>query len=146
MINKPSTQFISTLNSKQNSIFIGLLSVLTEREANEVMENWSTYFNETGSIFNGLNSFAKEVCQNYGVVDQQRDLLRALHRALLQTGNEPNINGLKENLQSKSSIESTKDLDENDYSTLFTEQVISSPEFLTISKFISKYSRFIRTI
>jgi hypothetical protein len=131
MINKPSTQFISTLNSKQNSIFIGLLSVLTEIEANEVMENWSTYFNETGSIFNGLNSFAKEICQNYGVVDQQRDLLRALHRTLLHTGNEPDINGLKENLQSKSYIESTKDLDDNDYSTLFTEQVISSPEFLT---------------
>lgn len=131
MTNKENSEFITTLISKQNSIFIGLLSVLTEAEANEVMEKWSTYFNETGSIFNGLNSFAKEVCLNYGIDDQQRDLLRALHRALLQTDNDSNTNGLKENLVRKPSIVATTELDRNEYSTSFTEQAISTPEFLT---------------
>jgi hypothetical protein len=131
MTNKINTEFISTLISKQNSIFIGLLSVLTEAEANEVMEKWSTYFNETGSIFNGLNSFAKEVCLNYGIADQQRDLLRALHRALLQTGNDSNSNGLKENSVQKPSIEATTELDSNEYLTSFPEEAITSPEFLT---------------
>lgn len=135
---KPISEYISTLNSKQNSVFIGLLSVLTEVEANEVMEKWSTYFNETGSIFNGLNSFAKEVCLDYGIVDRQRDLLRALHRALLQTDNESNTNGTKEILLSKSSIESTKDISSNEKSASLTEHVISTPEFLTFQSLFLK--------
>lgn len=131
MTNKANSEFITTLISKQNTIFIGLLSVLTEAEANEVMEKWSTYFNETGSIFNGLNSFAEEVCLNYGIADQQRDLLRALHRALLQTDNVSNTNGLKENLVRKPPIVATTELDSNEHPTSFTEQTISTPEFLT---------------
>jgi hypothetical protein len=106
MANNLNSQLTYTQNSKQNAIYLGLQSVLTEAEANEVIVKWSAYFNETGSIFNGLNSFAKEVCQSYGIADQQRDLLRSLHRALLHGDNDLNAKALKENVRIKPLITS----------------------------------------
>ena len=146
MNNNQNSQLTNIQNSKQNSIYLGLQSVLTEAEANEVIEKWATYFNGTGSIFNGLNSFAKEVCQNYGIADQQRDLLRALHRALLHGDNDSGVNTLKESVHSKISIEttnkyaveSTKELDSGAYSTSSTDQAITSPEFITFQSLLLK--------
>lgn len=129
-------------NSKQNALYLGLQSVLTEAEANEVIEKWSTYFNENESIFNGLNSFAKEVCQSYGIVDQQKDLLRALHRALLHGDNDVNTKSLKDNIRNRFSIESATEssieLDNSDYTALFSQQAISTPEFLTFQSLFLK--------
>lgn len=146
MNNNQNSQLTNIQNSKQNSIYLGLQSVLTEAEANEVIEKWATYFNGTGSIFNGLNSFAKEVCQNYGIADQQRDLLRALHRALLHGDNDSGANTLKENVRSKISIETTnesavesiKEFDNSVYLTSSSDQAISSPEFITFQSLILK--------
>lgn len=146
MANNQNSQSTTTQNSKQNSIYLGLQSVLTEAEANEVIEKWSTYFNGTGSIFNGLNSFAKEVCQSYGIADQQRDLLRALHRALLHGDNDVSAKGLKVSTRNKSLIEpaiesateSTYELDNSDYTTLFSPLAINSPEFLTFQSLFLK--------
>ena len=146
MANNQNSQSTTTQNSKQNSIYLGLQSVLTEAEANEVIEKWSTYFNGTGSIFNGLNSFAKEVCQSYGIADQQRDLLRALHRALLHADNDVSAKGLKDSTRNKlliepaieSTTESTYELDNSDYTTLFSPLAINSPEFLTFQSLFLK--------
>ncbi|MDI1362341.1 hypothetical protein [Methylotenera sp.] len=146
MTNNQNSQSTTIQNSKQNSIYLGLQSVLTEAEANEVIEKWSSYFNGTGSIFNGLNSFAKEVCQSYGIADQQRDLLRALHRALLHGDNDANAKGFKDNAHNKTPIESaieftiepSNELDQSDYTTIFTQQAINSPEFLTFQSLLLK--------
>jgi hypothetical protein len=140
MTNNLSAQLTTVQISKQNSIYLGLQSVLTEVEANEVIEKWSTYLNGTGSIFNGLNSFAKEVCQNYGIPDQQRDLLRALHRALLHGDNNVNAQGLKDDTRNKQPIEPAtepmRELDNSDYIALPNNQTITSPEFLTFQSLI----------
>jgi len=146
MIKNQNVESTTTQNPKQNSIYLGLQSVLTEQEANEVIEKWSTYFKGTGSIFNGLNSFAKEVCQNYGIADQQRDLLRALHRALLHGDNNVSTKGLKDSTRNKPSIEpaiesateSSTELDNSDYTALFSHQAINTPEFLTFQSLFLK--------
>jgi hypothetical protein len=140
MANNLNSQLTYTQNSKQNAIYLGLQSVLTEAEANEVIVKWSAYFNETGSIFNGLNSFAKEVCQSYGIADQQRDLLRSLHRALLHGDNDLNAKALKENVRIKplitSANEPMNEFDSSDYTAPFSNQAIDSPEFLTFQSLL----------
>ncbi len=146
MINNQNSQLGTTQNSKQNSIYLGLQSVLTENEANEVIEKWSTYFKGTGSVFNGLNSFAKEVCQSYGIADQQRDLLRALHRALLKGDSDLASNEVKASPRNKLPIELTSEsanelnseIDNSEFTALFTNQAISSPEFLTFQSLFLK--------
>ncbi len=146
MINNQNSQLGTTQNSKQNSIYLGLQSVLTEKEANEVIEKWSTYFKGTGSVFNGLNSFAKEVCQSYGIADQQRDLLRALHRALLKgdsdlASNEVKVsprNKLPIELTSESANELSSEIDNSEFTARFTNQAINSPEFLTFQSLFLK--------
>lgn len=146
MTNHQNSQLTAIQNSKQNSIYLGLQSVLTEAEASEVIEKWSSYFNGTGSIFNGLNSFAKEVCQSYGIADQQRDLLRALHRALLHGDNDVNAKGFKDSTRNKPAIEpaiesaseSSTELDNSNYTALFSHIAINSPEFLTFQSLLLK--------
>jgi hypothetical protein len=142
MTNNQSAPLTTTQISKQNSIYLGLQSVLTETEANEVIEKWSTYFKNTGPIFNGLNSFAKEVCQNYGIPGQQRDLLRALHRALLHSDNNISVQGLKDDTQNKqpseSATESISELDNSDYIALPSNQATTSSEFLTFQSLLLK--------
>ena len=146
MINNQNSQLGTTQNAKQNSIYIGLQSVLTEKEANEVIEKWSTYFKGTGSVFNGLNSFAKEVCLSYGIADQQRDLLRALHRALLKGDSDLASNEVKASprnklpieLTSESANELSSETDNSEFTALFTNQAINSPEFLTFQSLFLK--------
>jgi hypothetical protein len=137
MINKQNSQLATIQNSKQNSIYVGLQSVLTPAEANEVIAKWSTYFNGTGSIFNGLNNFAKEVCQNYGIADQQRDLLRALHRALLNADNDSGA------LTNDSAAESPTGLDSSIYSASSADQAINNPEFITFQSLLLNILNFL---
>ena len=68
---------------QRQAIYVGLTSVLNPDQANAALESWSIYFNETGSVFNGLNTFARDVCESFDIGSQQRDLVKALNRALL---------------------------------------------------------------
>jgi len=68
---------------QRQAIYVGLTSVLSADQANAALESWSIYFNETGSVFNGLNTFARDVCESFDISGQQRDLVKALNRALL---------------------------------------------------------------
>ena len=45
-------------HTQRNAIYIGLTSILTEEQANAALQTWSTYFNDSTSVFNGLNSFS----------------------------------------------------------------------------------------
>ena len=74
-------------HTQRNAIYIGLTSILTEEQANAALQTWSTYFNDSTSVFNGLNSFARDVCKHYDKDDQQRELVRALNRALINKDN-----------------------------------------------------------
>ncbi|MBA3695303.1 MAG: hypothetical protein H0W85_00685 [Methylotenera sp.] len=86
MANTLNANTADSLSSSQQiqrkAFYTGLISILTEEQANEALVKWATFINETGSAFNGLNSFARDVCKNYHKDNQQRDLVRALNRAL----------------------------------------------------------------
>lgn len=76
-------QLSTVQQNKKDAIYAGLQSVLSADQAVEVLAKWSNYFDGTGSIFSGLNSFSRDVCLDYGIADQQRELLRALRASLL---------------------------------------------------------------
>jgi hypothetical protein len=71
---------------QRQAIYAGLMSILTETEANDALEKWTACVNETGSVFNGLNNFARDVCVSLKKNDQQRALVKALNRALIIQG------------------------------------------------------------
>ncbi len=71
------------LQRQRQAVYSGLTSVLSVDQANAALESWSIYFSETGSVFNGLNAFARDVCASFDISGQQRDLVKALNRALL---------------------------------------------------------------
>ena len=154
--------------TQQNAIYRGLTSILTAEQANAALKTWSTYFNDTGSVFNGLNSFARDVCKHYNKDDQQRELVRALNRALINKNNgvlekstitqntvtketvSQNIESINNKIANTSSV---KELAANDSltneiladeSTIeINEQVISTPDFQTFQCVFLKLIRLI---
>ena len=67
----------------RESIYVGLKTVLNEDEANIALKSWALYTNGSSSAFNGINSFAREVCDSFNKPEKQRDLIKALNRALI---------------------------------------------------------------
>ncbi len=82
-MSKPLAAGSPDLQRQRQAVYTGLISVLTADQANAALESWSIYFGETGSVFNGLNAFARDVCASFDKTGQQRDLVKALNRALL---------------------------------------------------------------
>lgn len=127
----------ATQQAQRQAIYAGLKSILTEAEANTALEKWSSYFNETGSVFNGLNNFAREICISFDKNDRQRELVRALNRALIiQDKPEAAIStALDENKKTlKTAIISsvaTAELSENSAPTTHIDLPINTPDFST---------------
>lgn len=123
----PVGSLTSSQQIQRKAFYTGLTSILTEQQAVDALEEWATYINETGSAFNGLNSFAKEVCKKYDKDDQQRDLVRALNRALF---NKNKITIGNEEIKKPVAVEAPETSLEVDQSVLM-DQPISTPDFQT---------------
>lgn len=115
------------LEAQRKAIYAGLTSILTETEANEALEKWASYVSETGSVFNGLNNFAREICIRFDKNDQQRELVRALNRALIirdsTIKDKPVI--------SKDAAPASAELDDTEEISSYVDQRISTPDFQT---------------
>lgn len=61
-------------------------------------------------MFNGLNSFARDVCKKYIIDDQHRELVRAFNRALININNNSLSKSTKEKLKSDSVIEASAEV------------------------------------
>jgi hypothetical protein len=124
--------------TKQQAIYLGLVSVLTEEQAEAALESWSTFFNETGSIFTGINNFAREVCRRYDKDDQQRTLVRALNRALIyvDTNAAPMI--IKEAIKIKAAVTTASDINDTEEPADIIESPISTPAFQTFQYLLIK--------
>lgn len=113
--------------TQRKAIYAGLTSILTETEANEALEKWVSYFSETGSVFNGLNNFARDICIRFDKNDQQRELVRALNRALIVRDtiikDRPVI--------SKDAAPASAELDDTEEISSYIDQRISTPDFQT---------------
>ena len=124
------------------AIHLGLTSILTEDEANVALKSWSIYFSETGSVFNGLNAFARDICDSFGKTGQHRDLVRALNRALLNKDN--TVAKLPEEVAKKTSLASPEPITSSVVTeTLVSDLAISTPDFQTFQLFLLKLLRLV---
>ena len=95
MENNRSSEFLR----QRREVHHGLCSVLSEAEAITVLDQWVSHIGTSGSVFNGLNVFVRNVCTQLGKTELQREMLQSINRALMAREEElraaPDLNGLK---------------------------------------------------
>jgi hypothetical protein len=95
MENNVSTEFLR----QRRAVHHGLCSVLSEDEAITVLNQWVSHIGNSGSVFNGLNVFVRNVCTQLGKSELQREMLQSINRALMAKEEElraaPDISGVK---------------------------------------------------
>lgn len=93
MGNNVSPEFLR----QRRAVHHGLCSVLSEDEAITVLDQWVSHIGTSGSVFNGLNVFVRNVCTQLGKTDLQREMLQSINRALMAREDElraaPDLNG-----------------------------------------------------
>lgn len=135
--------------SQRLAIYAGLTTIFSDEQANAALEKWSSYFAEGGSVFNGVNNFAKDICKIYNKDDKQRELVRALNRALIHKDNlvkDANISSptttSKVNAANKE-VPANVELAETVEPALFIEQPISTPDFQTFELLLMKIMKLV---
>jgi hypothetical protein len=130
--------------AQRQAIYAGLMSILTEAEANDALEKWSAYVSETGSVFNGLNNFARDICVSLNKNDQQRVLIKALNRALI-VQNMPTLATVTQENDSKKAFKFTNSNSSSANTNTVTEefsahvdQPILTPDFDTFKVFFMR--------
>lgn len=68
---------------QKRAIHHALCGVLAEGDAVAALHSWIRQFSASGSVFGGLNQFAREVCDTYGLAGRHHELVRAMNRALV---------------------------------------------------------------
>lgn len=124
---------------QRKAFYIGLTSILTETQANEALEKWSDFINETGSAFNGLNSFARDVCKSYDKDNQQRDLVRALNRALFS---KDKMSVVQEEVKKPAAIVAEPSVQAEQ--SILMDQPISTPDFQTFEYLFAKILKLVK--
>lgn len=124
---------------QRKAFYIGLTSILTETQANEALEKWSDFINETGSAFNGLNSFARDVCKSYDKDNQQRDLVRALNRALFS---KDKMSVVQEEVKKSVTIVAEPSVQAEQ--SILMDQPISTPDFQTFEYLFAKILKLVK--
>jgi hypothetical protein len=95
MENNVSSEFLR----QRRAVHHGLCAVLSEDEAVTVLDQWVSHIGASGSVFNGLNIFVRNICTQLGKTELQREMLQSINRALMAKEEElraaPDLNGLK---------------------------------------------------
>ena len=73
---------------QKRAIYHALCGILAESDAAFALHAWVKKFSASGSVFGGLNQFAREVCDTYGQPGRHHELVRAMNRALVGNVNE----------------------------------------------------------
>lgn len=68
---------------QKRAVHHALCHVLTEDEAGSALTSWEKQFDASSSAFNGLNVFAREICETYAKSGRHRELVQAISRALV---------------------------------------------------------------
>ena len=79
MENNVSPEFLR----QRRAVHHGLCAVLSEDEAITVLDQWVSHIRSSGSVFNGLNVFVRNVCTQLGKRELQREMLQSINRALM---------------------------------------------------------------
>ncbi len=133
MTNHPNAATVAAWTTQQKAIYMSLISIFTEIQAVAALEKWSIYFSDSGSVFDGLNNFAHDICKTYGKDDEARNLVRALNRALiLKDKVVANSDLTKANLTLSTKSEQTSAKGSADDDTgFYVDQTIDTPDFQT---------------
>ena len=81
----------------EQAIYACLASIFNEEEASLALKNWALHTNGASSEFNGVNTFAREICNTLNKPEKHRELAKALNRALIVKYSTP-IKHSKQNL------------------------------------------------
>ena len=135
----PKDSLSTAQQIQRKAFYTGLTSILTDEEANEALEQWSAFINETGSAYNGLNNFARDVCKNYNKDDQHRDLVRALNRALFYKDKVLTTTEVK-----KPVIKPFLHIAEPNPEHLLMEQPVSTPDFQAFQYLFTKILKLVK--
>lgn len=73
---------------KKQAIHGALRTVLSPEEAALAVDTWAEYANPSTSAFNGINHFARTVCEIYGKNGRHTELVQAMIKALMDGGNQ----------------------------------------------------------
>ena len=76
-------ELTNALIMQKRAIHHALCGVLAEGDAADALHAWVKKFSARGSVFGGLNQFAREVCDAYGHPGRHHELVRAMNRALV---------------------------------------------------------------
>ena len=148
MANTLEVHTTNSLSSAQQiqrkAFYAGLTSILTEEQANEALEKWSTFINETGSAYNGLNNFARDVCKNYDKDDQQRDLVRALNRALFYKDKALTTNKVETKKPALNPVTNIAEPIPEVNQSVLMEQPVSTPDFQTFEYLFTKILKLVK--
>ncbi|HSI43579.1 MAG TPA: hypothetical protein VK949_04495 [Methylotenera sp.] len=128
---------------QRRAIHLGLTSILTETEATAALESWSTYFSESGSVFSGLNAFARDICDSFGKTGQHRELVKALNRALLTKDSGTSNSSAAKKAERPSRAIPRPDISEAPAELAIDEEVISTPDFQTFQVLLLNLLRLV---
>ncbi|HEU4709323.1 MAG TPA: hypothetical protein VFS17_08425 [Methylophilaceae bacterium] len=81
-------ELVDDLLWQKRAIHHALCGILPESDAMNALQVWASRFSASGSVFGGLNQFARVVCDTYGYPGRQHELVRAMNRALVGNPNE----------------------------------------------------------
>lgn len=142
------SQLTSEQQSQRAAVYSGLLSIFSQQEADIALEKWSAHFTEAGSVFNGINSFARDVCTMLNHAGQHRELVKAINLALMNKNQQNNVSpalklaDAREQTIAKASVKTIDVVLDNavitsDHSSF--AEVISTPDFQTFQLFLPHF-------
>jgi hypothetical protein len=83
MQNPAALSISPALGRQQRAIHHALCLILTEAEAECALQTWMEQYSANGSVFSGLNNYAREICTAYAQEGRHRELVQAINRALI---------------------------------------------------------------
>ena len=67
----------------EQAIYHCLIQLFNEEEASLALKSWAHHTSGASSAFNGVNLFAREICNSLNQPEKHRELAKALNRALI---------------------------------------------------------------
>jgi hypothetical protein len=70
-------------NPLEQAIYNCLTQLFSEEEASIALKSWAHHTSGASSAFNGVNLFAREICNSLNQPEKHRELAKSLNRALI---------------------------------------------------------------
>jgi hypothetical protein len=138
--NSPNTEPLEQV------VYACLTNIFNAEEANLALKSWAHHSSGASSAFNGINSFAREICNNLNQPEKHRELAKALNRALIiqlspSTANKPSAPELVE--ANNDNLQKEKSISKHIGSSTSTEPALANSSFLTFQFIILEVMKYL---